>query len=502
MTHKYFPATPIASLDESLINTPDRAIHHFENSKQHSGHDLWDDIKEALTEKDIMGLRSRLKEITPPEMDQKTPESHNDDFIFDLSRPVDPALWEELQEESDLSGVTQALPRIHLHHHKRNMSEHVHRYYKEQAMAHSDDLPESIEAEHDPDWDFLEEAMKEGDVMDLRHKLSQIAKSVSSHPYALPDIEAYLDGEMESDDVELFEEELAFNADLRSDIDLHLELEEAIGEQDILSLRDMLHSVNKYHNSHARDLEEVDAYLEGTLPEEALDDFMEELHSSAILKREVELVDQVGRALGERDVMSLRDKLKEVATAETKVAGKSLLPPGKEKGFRQLATVAAIALLVLGFYSLQSPPWAGQGSYDTFYKSPTAPSTFREVSALPSGGLTQGFTLYNKGYYASALLILEKEASSEPFNPAAVFFTGASYQGLKEYNKALVEYDRVIHHHDNLFVEQAEWYAALSLVGSGDTRNAVTRLEAVAERKGYYARDAGKLLTRLRKISQ
>lgn len=81
MTHKYFPATPIASLDDSLINTPDRAMHHFENSKQHSGHDLWDDIKEALTEKDIMGLRSRLKEITPPKWTRRLP-NHTTTILF------------------------------------------------------------------------------------------------------------------------------------------------------------------------------------------------------------------------------------------------------------------------------------------------------------------------------------------------------------------------------------------------------------------------------------
>lgn len=504
MTAKISSAASVARISGTMTHTPGLARQNQFDPDTHNDQDLWDDIESALTEKDIQVLRAKLKEISHMPF-EAAPDGLSGEFLFDLTHGVaTPGEWQEFDGLlPDFSEVTQALPKIHLHHHKRCMNETIHHYYLEQAapMSREQD-PLSAEVE-DPEWQMLEEAMTEGDVMDLRQKLQLIAKTASTHPYGVSDMEDYLNEEMDPGDRERFEEELAFNPQLSDDLDLNLELEEAIGEQDVMALREALGGVMRHQKGRARSIADIDSFLEGSMTGDDREAFMEEMAGNRELRREIRLSGEMEKALGEQDVIALRDKLREVADSEEKVVGRGLVAPPKVSGVKQLATVAAVALLVMGFFSLQTVTnLTNRNVYEAFYKAPPAPSNFRDVAATPADGLTQGFLLFNHGQYASALLLLREEANREPFNPAAVFYTGASHQGLKEYSQAVAQYDRILLHRDNLFVEQAEWYAALSLVGSHQFPEATGRLNAVVNRRGYYARDAEKLLSRIRKGTQ
>ncbi len=500
MTLKETTATRVATRAGRLPRFREAGNPSTVNPMTHNGHDLWDDISDALSEKDVLELRTTLRDVAAHATKEKEePQNHQTYFDLAIDNPAFPeGLTDDLSVDLD---SFHPLPRIHIHHHKRCLSEHTHLFYRDQAMAAAGEMPETIDGEEELEWLLIGEAMKEGDVMDLRNKLSQIQKTVSSHQYGVSDIEAYLEGEMDLDTMEHFEEELAVNPELKNDLSLNVELEEAISEEDVISLRELLRKVSRQQNNSARELEDIDAFLDDGMTEEERESFLEELSGSRELKREVELVRQVGNALGEKDVMELREQLREVAASEQKLEGRSLVSlAGRRKGIKQLVTIAAMLLLLLGISGIHTfTSLSGRDSYSAFYKAPPAPSSFRDAGTPDASGLTGGFRLYNQGHYASALLLLKEEASAEPFNPAAVFYTGASYQGLREYKNAIAEYERIIQHRDNLFVEQAEWYRALSLVGKGNYRDAVSNLGDVVNRRGFYSRQAEALLSRIEK---
>lgn len=500
MTLKETTATRVATRAGRLPRFREAGTPSTVNPITHNGHDLWDDISDALTEKDLFELRTALRDVAAHATEEKRePKNHQVYFDLSIDNPVFPeGLADDLSADLD---SPHPLPRIHLHHHKRCLSEHTHLFYRDQAMATGGEMPGATEGDEELEWLLIGEAMKEGDVMDLRNKLSQIQKSVSSHQYGVSDIEAYLDGEMDHAAMEHFEEELAVNPELKNDLSLNVELEEAISEEDVISMRELLRKVSRQHNNPARELEEIDAFLDDAMTDKKRESFLEELSGSRELKREVELVRQIGNALGEKDVMELREQLREVAASESKLEGRSLMElAGRRKGIKQLVTFAAMFLLLLGISGIHTfTSLSGRDSYTAFYKAPSAPSSFRDAGTPDATGLTGGFRLYNQGHYASALLLLKEEAYAEPFNPAAVFYAGASYQGLREYNNAIAEYERIIQHRDNLFVEQAEWYRALSLVGKGSYRDAATNLGDVVKRRGFYLRQAEALLSRIEK---
>jgi Na+/glutamate symporter len=49
-----------------------------------------------------------------------------------------------------------------------------------------------------------------------------------------------------------------------------------------------------------------------------------------------------------------------------------------------------------------------------------------------------------------------------------------------------------------MFVEQAEWYRALCNFGLGNKKTAITQLEAINNKNGYFEKDAKSLLKQLK----
>ena len=73
------------------------------------------------------------------------------------------------------------------------------------------------------EFEGLEEAILEKDILNLRNTLAQVAKSVQPQ-YSTVEIDEYLSGNMEGKELELFEEEMAKNRALKQEVEMHREL--------------------------------------------------------------------------------------------------------------------------------------------------------------------------------------------------------------------------------------------------------------------------------------
>ncbi len=501
MTHKPRKA---ASLETVFNDLPINGKHTQEAESlrnipgTHNGHDHWKEIGDAISEKDIMEFRDLLQKIeingNSEHPDPGTP--------FDLACNTDlhelEGLWPD--DESEAPETMEPLPRIHLHHHRRIASETTHYFYKDQGAAASLDSSSPEEDDGDAAWLALEEAMRENDVISLRDTLRQIGKHVSSHQYTTEEIENYLEGTMNPAETALLEEELTQSQALRADINLSLEVEKAAGETDIMSLRETLGKVFSRENSTSMDLAEIEAFLYDEMDDAARSGFVNELLENRDLKSEVELVREIDTALSEKEVMALRDSLRQVSGEVYREVRKTVLPVSGLKNKTRMATVAALFLLLLGISSvLKFGAGGGDDLYNTYFSSPHAPGVFRSTDLQADRVFSEGLKLYNQGHYNSALLYFRDALHGEQGSPAAGFYAGASYQQLKQFTSAISAYDKVITHNNNLFVEQAEWYTALCYVGSGNLVLAGNQLEAVIRRGGFYKKDASGLLKRIRK---
>ena len=504
MTHKPKVAEVVEHDFDSLPgehHNPHSYENHSSNPKKHNGHDPWKEIMEAISEKEIMSLRESLQMIAA----EKVQDLSSSGDSFHLTEKHDfSALIDELNPGlPDVDDLSDPLPRIHLHHHKRIQGETIHEFYKEQLKTVEEVSDEISSTEFEEEWPLVKEAVQEKDIMELRQKLQFIGSNVSTHPFSAEEIGAYLEGSMSPGELQLFEDELALNPDLQADIELNQELEEAVGEEDVMELRDMMGDILRRQNSTTRDVAEIDAFLEGELSAEDYAEFVQEMFENKGLSDEVKLNREVNAALSESEIMELRNELQQISHDIYRQESKSVLPvaPGM-RGLAKIGTVAAVMVLVFGFSILfrTSEPSTLE-IYDRFYDSPRALSAFRSASNADDL-LNEGIQFYNKGDYASALYCFGSIGQEREINPAALFFSGASYQNLQQFGNAVTEYDKVILHKQNLFVEQAEWYRALSLVGSGEFDKAGSQLNLIMVRKGYYYQNAGELLATLKRRKQ
>ncbi len=502
MTHKPKDAEVVEHEYDNLPGDHLNPLSHEienSNSPKLNGHDLWREIREAVSEKDIVNLRENLQTIVAEK--EKNFLDPGDLFHLIEKQDIDSLSDGLNQEMPDMNDIFEPLPRIHFHHHQRSNGETIHHFYKEQLKPSDELADEPSSFVTDQEWALVAEAIQEKDIMELRQKLQFIENSTSTYSFSTEEIEAYLEGSMLPGELQAFEDELALNLDLQVDIALNLELEEAVAEKDIMALRELMGSLFQRQNSTPHGVAEIDAFIEGESDSEAYAEFVEEMNESQGLRDEVNLIKEVNSALSESDIVNLRSNLQHLSHEIYQQETKSFLAVSPAlRNLKKLGTVAAFLLVVFGFslfFRLNDP--SVKDIYDQVYDSPRALSAFRSASSHANDYLSEGIALYNQGDYPAALHSFGKTDREGAINPVAAFFSGASYQNLEQLGKAVTEYDKVILHKQNLFVEQAEWYRALSLLGSGDFDKAEGQLSSIVVRKGFYSRNARELLATLEK---
>lgn len=91
----------------------------------------------------------------------------------------------------------------------------------------------------------LESAVDEFDVTNLRDKLSHLMDTETSWNVSEKEIEEFIDGSLEGENLEEFRAELEINTDLKAEVALRKNVESSVGESDIMSLRDKLMQTKK-----------------------------------------------------------------------------------------------------------------------------------------------------------------------------------------------------------------------------------------------------------------
>lgn len=85
----------------------------------------------------------------------------------------------------------------------------------------------------------------------------------------------------------------------------------------------------------------------------------------------------------------------------------------------------------------------------------------------------------------------------KPNDYEIIYKSGISYYNLKNYNKAVTRFDKVIHEGINRYVENAEWYEAKSLIKLGKNPEAKILLNKIIVKDGKYQNQALDLLNSL-----
>jgi hypothetical protein len=448
------------------------------------------EIQSAITENDVLNLREKLATVSK--------QTGNGNIPFDLLEDFEN--FQQLSETlppDELLKFYDSLPKAHVYQHELVSNENIYEFFREQNIFGKEE--DALFDEFDDsefELDGLEEAILEKDILNLRDTLSKVSASVREQ-YSTQEIDFYLNGELTGAELERFEQELAVNSILQREVRIHREMESAILEVDIINLRNELaHLTGKETSWNVTEVQ-IEDYIGGLLKGEELKMFHTELNYNSDLKAEISLRNNVNNAIGEKDVFILREKLKKVKQDLESKEIRSIIPDTNIQFAQWWRAGVAVAVILIAFAGLFGDNLGKSGrSYDSYFQAPQW--TPQRTVASDLGVLQQANGYFLNGEYEKALVLYDKAIQEKDEKFVFQFYKASALQNLEKFDEAIPEYESVINHGDNIFVEEAEWYKALCYIKLGEAVEARDQLLTIIGNNGYYAVDAKAILRKNR----
>lgn len=454
--------------------------------------ELWKEIQSAIGEKEVLTLRNKLenvaKEIKPNEL--------SDESFELLDEFSDIQEINEILSSKELIDFYDSLPKVHAYHHEANSNENIHQFYKKQKNAEFFDIEEDESDFELEEFEGLEEAILEKDILQFRQTLQQVAKSVEPQ-YTVEEIDNYLSGELTGAELLEFETDIVQDRSLKDEVLLHQEINSAVEENDIMDLRGQISNILQTETSWNVSEKDIEDFIDGVLEGKSLEEFKSELNDNTDLFAEVELRKQVNNALSEKDVFELRSKLNSARESADVKRVKMLIPETRSAKMKFWRSSVAILIVLIGIAGVLRNNFTSiDRMYDNSYETPSwSPerSLTSEVSIMQKANIS-----YLDADWNGVIDIFNEIPESNSDNPVFDFYRAASLQNLSNFQEAIQGYTKVIKNGDNLFVEEAEWYRSLCYLKLENYEMARKELVAVRDRKGYFEQDAKAVIRRLK----
>ncbi|MFK5856200.1 MAG: hypothetical protein QM503_08730 [Bacteroidota bacterium] len=230
----------------------------------------------------------------------------------------------------------------------------------------------------------------------------------------------------------------------------------------------------------------IDRYITGKLEDTELWEFKTSIDKDASLAREVKLRKEIYDTISNDKKMALLKTLNKISAQK------------KTRFFhinvhsRQIQAFAAsvIVLMIIGAGLLSNYVGNSNGSnYDVyneyFVDEGSLLSTRSDVD--PGNSLVEtGVMLYSDGKYKEAISML----NSNPENVVARLYSGFTYMKLEQFDMAEQQFEYIINHNDNIFIDQAEWNLGLSYLANNKTEQADKLFTKISSGNGAYSTQA------------
>jgi tetratricopeptide (TPR) repeat protein len=160
----------------------------------------------------------------------------------------------------------------------------------------------------------------------------------------------------------------------------------------------------------------------------------------------------------------------------------------------QVASVAAILLIMFGSYYLINQPRSAAELFNDYYQLDDVYLNTRSGNSLNTGVLEQGLILFEKDKYRESISYFEKL----PNSITAIYYSGVAHMELGDYDVACYKFELVIKDYLNVFYDQALWYKGLCLIKQGRMKDAKRIMKDISKTDSYYRIQAKELLGELK----
>lgn len=214
--------------------------------------------------------------------------------------------------------------------------------------------------------------------------------------------------------------------------------------------------------------------------------------------QEIELHREIQHALGDKGLRDFKQKIKEADkiyfTSTINTAAQRRVIPFYLKIAASIAAVIISVSTIIYFISNNSAP--DKNLFNAYFNPYEAPINFRSADSPDTDNtFNQALTFYNEKNYQRAIPLLTNIIVTRPDNMLVFLLRGTSYLASGNTTQAESDFNSVIRHRQNMFVEQAKWYLALTYLKQDRRKEAIELLHSLEH--SVYQEKAQKLLSDL-----
>jgi tetratricopeptide (TPR) repeat protein len=136
--------------------------------------------------------------------------------------------------------------------------------------------------------------------------------------------------------------------------------------------------------------------------------------------------------------------------------------------------------------------------YAQYFEPAEIGMNFRTSGDAVSNDLKTAMMLYESKRFDEAIQMFEKILKNDNSRIGLNLYSGISHMEVKEYDEANIRFKKIIDHKTNAFIESAEWYLGLCYLLKEDDQMAIEIFSEISKNKGYYSKDARKILKKLK----
>jgi tetratricopeptide (TPR) repeat protein len=244
----------------------------------------------------------------------------------------------------------------------------------------------------------------------------------------------------------------------------------------------------------------ADRYLDGVMSTEEELWFLKELDGNPELQEEVGLQQQINTAIFNQDLLDLESQLDTIYEENYKPLKKSIHITKKSGKmiFRATAFAALVALMVIGVDTIVNRSSSTDEIVAAYYQPAEMNMSFRAAEDMVDSDLRTAMLYYEKQEYEEAIALFERILKADDSRIGLNLYSGISHMEIQEYGAANENFQKIIDHKANAFIESAEWYLGLCYLMTKEEEKAIDIFEQIAVQDGYYEKEAKKILKKLR----
>jgi tetratricopeptide (TPR) repeat protein len=242
--------------------------------------------------------------------------------------------------------------------------------------------------------------------------------------------------------------------------------------------------------SHSQSIEQ---YRFGPMSESERLKFEQDLVENPKLNHEFQLDIEIDESLKQYDIIDLRRKLFR-AMNEEKAQVK--IPAQKSFHSRWYMVAASITFLILlgGAFHLMKPvKYTNNTLFEMYYSGENAHNLTRSAG----NNNDEAMTKYKEGDYNGALVLFNEILDKDAENIYIRYYTGLASIETNQNERAIKEFKYIIDQKNNLFVENAQWYLALSYLKNNQVKEAKTLLVRINDSSNPHNKEASQILKRI-----